>query len=71
MRYFAGIDGGATKTQCLIGDEEGNILVSGFAGSANYQVVGQEGTKASLEAAFHQALSEAKLVPDQIASVQL
>lgn len=71
MRYFAGIDGGATKTQCLIGDEEGNILASGFAGPANYQVVGQEGTKASLEAAFYQALSEAKLVPDQIASVQL
>lgn len=66
MRYFAGIDGGATKTQCLIGDEEGNVLASGFAGPANYQVVGQEGTKASLETAFQQALSEAKLGVDQI-----
>ncbi|KLU63211.1 glucosamine kinase GspK [Peptococcaceae bacterium CEB3] len=71
MRYFAGIDGGATKTQCLIGDEEGNILASGFAGPANYQVVGKEGAQGSLEAAFHQALSEAELVPDQIAHVLL
>lgn len=71
MRYFAGIDGGASKTQCLIGDEEGNILASGFAGPANYQVVGQEGAKVSLETALHQALSEAKLKAEQIFSVLL
>ena len=71
MRYFAGIDGGATKTHCLIGDEDGNLLASGFAGPSNYQVVGQAAAQAALEAAFHQALREAKLVPDQIAYVLL
>jgi len=53
--YIIGIDGGGTKTHCIIGDKKGNILAEGFGGSANYQVVGLETTRGSIENAMKKA----------------
>ncbi len=39
---FCGVDGGASKTVALLGDEEGTVLGLGHGGPANYQVVGLE-----------------------------
>ncbi len=58
MNYAAGIDGGASKTHCVIGDIYGNILSEGLSGGSNYQVSGEAMARASIEAALSQALKK-------------
>ncbi|HPU01987.1 MAG: hypothetical protein GX890_02915 [Firmicutes bacterium] len=58
-RYYAGVDGGATKTLALCGDEAGELLGFGLGGPSNYQVVGAtaavEAVGEALEGALRQA----------------
>ncbi|HEY3366852.1 MAG TPA: BadF/BadG/BcrA/BcrD ATPase family protein [Symbiobacteriaceae bacterium] len=56
-----GIDGGGTRTRCLVADPSGTILGEGQAGPANYQVVGQQEAAANLRAAVQMALAAAGL----------
>ena len=57
MVYVLGIDGGGTKTVCLLIDETGNILSRGQAGSSNYQTGGIDSAKNAIETAINQAIS--------------
>mgnify|MGYP000362531495 CR=1 FL=1 len=57
----AGVDGGATKVVCIIGDEEGNVLGVGSAGPANYHVVGLSTAKRNIRACFERALNSARI----------
>ena len=62
---FLGIDGGATKTSCLIGDEK-SVLGSGASGSSNLIRVGEAQARESLTTAIHQACAAARVSPAQI-----
>ncbi|MHB1688896.1 MAG: BadF/BadG/BcrA/BcrD ATPase family protein, partial [Ignavibacteriaceae bacterium] len=42
MKYIIGIDGGGTKTNCVIADFEGNILFECTGGPANFLIKGTE-----------------------------
>lgn len=59
--YLLGIDGGETKTHCIIGDEKGNICAEGFGGGANYDLIGIDVVKQSIETAISRALSKLNL----------
>lgn len=59
MRYVLGIDGGGTKTVCVLMDEIGQVISRGEAGPANYQVVGLDRVRHSIEQAIEQALEPA------------
>jgi glucosamine kinase len=65
MGIFLGIDGGGTKTSCLVGDEE-SVLGSGRAGASNVLRVGEAVARKSLVDAIRQACDEAKIDPRQI-----
>lgn len=65
MAIFLGIDGGGSKTTCLIGDEQ-SVLGSGSAGGSNVIRVGEESTHAALDAAIRQACTVAGLEPSDI-----
>ena len=39
-RYVAGVDGGGTKTACMIADETGSILGYAVAEGSNHQISG-------------------------------
>lgn len=56
--YIIGIDGGGTKTSCLIGDTKGNILSEGLSSSSNYQTVGIDYAKASILACLYEAMKK-------------
>lgn len=56
--YLLGVDGCETKTHCIIGDEAGNICAEGFGGGANYDLVGIDVVKQSIETAISRALSK-------------
>jgi N-acetylglucosamine kinase len=56
MVYVLGIDGGGTKTVCLLMDETGNILSRGKSGASNYQTIGIDATKIAIQTAINKAI---------------
>jgi len=65
VRFFLGIDGGGSKTRCLLGDERAE-LGSGSAGACNVVRVGEACAQSSLEAAIHEACAGAGISPRDI-----
>lgn len=66
MKYFLGIDVGATKTHALIADESGRCVGFGGAWGGNHQTVGYDGLKEVLRASFAQACGMAGLATADI-----
>ena len=56
MSYVLGIDGGGSKTLCVLMNEKREILGRGEAGSSNYQSVGIEAAKYSIESSIDKAI---------------
>ena len=65
MSFFLGIDGGGSKTSCLIGDENSLLGTATSAGS-NVVRVGEHRARESLGAAVREACAAAKVAPTQI-----
>jgi N-acetylglucosamine kinase-like BadF-type ATPase len=61
MSYVFGIDGGGTKTICLLMDENKLVLGRGEAGPSNYQTLGIDLTKQSIQLAIEQAILSAQI----------
>jgi N-acetylglucosamine kinase-like BadF-type ATPase len=61
MSYVFGVDGGGTKTICLLMDENQQVLGRGEVGPSNYQTLGIEGAKKSIRLAIEQAVLSAKI----------
>jgi len=51
-----GVDGGATKTVCVVADGEFRVLGAGLAGPSNYHVVGVEEARKNVDLAVRQAV---------------
>ena len=68
MAIFLGIDGGGSKTSCLIGDES-SVLGTGTAGPSNLVRAGEAQARESLAAAIRQACTVANLKPAEISRV--
>jgi N-acetylglucosamine kinase-like BadF-type ATPase len=66
VAFFLGIDGGGTKTTCVVGDET-KTLGSATTGGSNITRVGHEAARAAVAAAIHEACAAAKINPSQIA----
>lgn len=65
MSYFLGIDGGGTKTRCVVGDEK-SVLGTGTSTSCKVQRVGEACAHDALAAAIHEACVQAGVSPSQI-----
>ena len=65
MSYVFGIDGGGTKTICLLMNENKQILGRGEAGPSNYQTLGIETAKQSIQLAIEQAILSANIKVDR------
>jgi N-acetylglucosamine kinase len=59
VRVFAGVDGGGSKTVCLVAAEDGTPLGRAEAGASNYHGVGLEAAVRRVGEALHGALREA------------
>jgi len=70
MAYYLGIDGGGTKTRCVIANET-TILARAVSGGSNIIRLGEAKARESLHAAIRQACSDANITPDQIQNVCL
>ena len=58
MKLFAGIDGGGTKTECVVLDEYGKVLGVSSAGSSNIVRVGEARAFAALRTCLAATLKE-------------
>ena len=68
MVIYLGIDGGGSKTSCLIGDET-SVLGTGTGAASNVVRVGEAQARESLASAIRQACTVANLNPSAISSV--
>jgi glucosamine kinase len=65
MTYYLGIDGGGTKTRCIVGDET-SVLGSAVSGGSNVVRLGEARAREALHTAIRQVLSAAKVRLDRI-----
>jgi glucosamine kinase len=65
VAIFLGIDGGGSKTSCLIGNEN-SVLGSGISAGSNVVRVGEAEAKKAIAKAIQQACTEGKVTPSQI-----
>jgi glucosamine kinase len=66
VMYSLGVDGGGSKTDCVILREDGEIIGRGAAGPSNPLRVGFPAAFEAVRAAASMAMAEADLVPPQI-----
>lgn len=67
MSYVIGIDGGGTKTCCMLADEQGKILAETLTGCTNHQLCGAKQAAERLETAVETLLEQAGVRPEEIA----
>lgn len=67
MRYFLGIDGGATKVETIIIDEQQKLVTSALGEPVNYHQGGQKQTKQNLEGVIKKILTTTNLKIEDIA----
>jgi N-acetylglucosamine kinase len=69
MRCVLGFDGGATKTECVLLNEAGNVLASVRSGASNPGQVGFERAIEEIKKAAQAATFEARVKPDAITAL--
>ena len=68
MPYYLGIDGGGTKTRCILADET-TVLAKAMSGGSNMIRLGETQTREALHTAIHQACAAARVSPGQIHAI--
>jgi N-acetylglucosamine kinase len=66
MSSVLGIDGGGSKTVCILMNSFGKVLGRGEAGASNYQSIGTEAALTSIQHAVHAAVIEGLKLTDTI-----
>ncbi len=69
MRIAMGLDGGGTKTDCVLMDESGRVLARGRGGPSNCSRIGVEAAANGVREAATAALQNAALVMAQVTGV--
>src|SRR5260370_3274704 len=69
MDYVLGFDGGGTKTECLLMDPAGKIVVRSVSGPSNPYRVGVESATREIEKAADVCLHEARMERNAVAAI--
>jgi N-acetylglucosamine kinase-like BadF-type ATPase len=68
MPYYLGIDGGGTKTRCVLADGT-TVLAKSMTGGSNIVRLGETQAREALHAAIDQVCATARISPDQMCTV--
>jgi len=68
MAYYLGIDGGGTKTRCVLGDES-SVLARAVAGGSNIVRSGERRAQQALHSAIRRVCAMAKITPDEVRAI--
>lgn len=69
MSYFIGIDGGGTKTHCIIADKNKSPLYECWGGPANFLMLGTETVSATIVGLIKECIDRVKINQNQIDTV--
>jgi N-acetylglucosamine kinase-like BadF-type ATPase len=69
MHYFLGVEGGGSKTNILLTDQNENKLAENTTGPSNYHVVGIEGVVNTIIQGIHVCLDHAVIQPQDVAAI--
>ncbi|MGB2629587.1 MAG: BadF/BadG/BcrA/BcrD ATPase family protein [Candidatus Acidiferrum sp.] len=69
MKYVLGLDGGGTKTECVLMDVERAVCAQGRSGPSNPLRVGFGGALAALCEAARWAMQDARVAPDDVVAL--
>jgi len=69
MKYLIGMDGGGTKTHCLLTDENCNILYECSGGPSTFLILGTEKVSETLAGLIQESTAYLKIKPEDILSV--
>jgi len=69
MRIAIGLDGGGTKTDCVLMDEGGHVIARGRGGPSNSSRIGVEAAARGVTEAVETALANARLEVEQITDI--
>ena len=65
MAYYLGVDGGGSKTKCIVGDESA-VLATAVSGPSNIVRVGEARAREALHQVIRQTCEAAKIDPRQL-----
>jgi glucosamine kinase len=68
MAHYLGIDGGGTKTRCVLADET-MVLATAMSGGSNVVRLGETQAREALHTAVHQVCATANISPAQISAI--
>ncbi len=68
MPYYLGIDGGGTKTRCVLADET-TVLATAMSGGCNIVRLGETQAREALHTAIRQVCATAKISPGHIRAI--
>jgi N-acetylglucosamine kinase-like BadF-type ATPase len=69
MDYVLGLDGGGTKTECVLMDRAGKILARSISGPSNPSRVGVESATSEIEKSAELCLQEARVARKGVAAI--
>jgi glucosamine kinase len=68
MPYYLGIDGGGTKTRCVLADET-TVLATAMSGGSNIVRLGEQRAREALHSSIRQVCAAARILPGQISAI--
>jgi N-acetylglucosamine kinase-like BadF-type ATPase len=71
MKYYIGIDGGGTKTKCILTDENLNTLFENIGGPSNFLVIGAEKVSETILDHITNCCFAKNIISDSIAGIVL
>lgn len=69
MKYLIGLDGGGTKTKCVVTDFDLNPLYECKGGPSNFLLIGTQAVSETILALILEAMNHLKISSDEIASI--
>lgn len=71
MQYYIGMDGGGTKTACVLVDQDLNIIHKCAGGAANFLIIGTDKVSQHITSLIYDCLSSAKIKSNEIKGIVL
>lgn len=69
MKYYIGLDGGGTKTKCVLTDENFKSIYECTGGPSNFLMLGTEKVSETLFELINEAITKSNLQTDQVEAV--
>ncbi len=71
MQYYIGMDGGGTKTACVLVDSDLNVIHKCVGGAANFLIIGADQVSRHIAGLITECLSTSKIKADEVTGIVL